>query len=1325
MVIRQFLLVFWLTLALATNIIPVSQPDIDYDSLGGRIGLFGQFDALAVYSYEGQSNFLVEKPSSDSKLYLRDLSKNINSPIATCNGHITEIGRISEDSVLVNGNFTTFNNKTFHPPIIYNISSNDVTSIIPVNQKRDDMEVQGDVKTTFIDGDLIYLGGDFSFNGTYGVAIYNQTSKTLSSTPFQGFGKNSSVNAITKILDKDDNNVNSGSIIFGGKFDTLGLPDLLKRNVSSNSTRKHHKNSTNTSLIAAEQIISLKHGQFSNVNGASNDDDSSLVCPSGGSVWSLQPNMGGQWAVSLPSALNGLFPTKARLYVPQGEDGVKFFRIYTYPNNGIMNLSYIDPSTNTRKYCDSSCPLMQASKLSEATSNNIENAKNLTDSTTFVDSEDGSFSTYYDSSTKTKTLGYGEGYQEFAFENQVPIDKIGITVTDWFGSKGELAGFELYLNSIVVYGNDTLNEPNCDEEDDLSNYSDIEQGKFASIQSLSDSVIDTSYVVSTDPKAEITLYPNISYSGNYSLLFHTPGCIQDNSCSNRLIVNVTVIDHEDTILASHLIYQNNDYNKFDYLFYGHLNGSSTSDGRNKVRVSYSSSIGDSKGSWTVVDKVTANIVSLDDYYDRNSTNKTMKKNTSDYDVTTLELNGLFEYSLNNFSSFEPSAVSYKKDNSTIISKRNTFVGNSSINVLSSKLSKDSEVNNINLHDKTLTLLGDFESKNLSLSNNNLLTLSLSPFNSSSNQSESTLAKRLLKRASQKIYGVEFNNSISKIFNYYNSEVFVGSFGIQNLGSTIKDLSNKNATTDSGNNFAIYGDSTWYTFGNEFIDADFDQFSNFTLDDVEYFVFSSSSSDDSQIWDNSNRKWLSDSDFDVSLALDINSKQQVLSGSSFNVMDLNSVDQAYIGKGDLKKYDFKVTNGSISASYYVNDSVSIVGGFFNSELGSNLGVVSNDGKQSSVTPIALKISLSKNSSIQALYADHEGKYLFVGTNGSASIGLSTSITGVVIYDLQENELTDFQPASLSNSNSGNVAINSIVLHDKDEKLLVGGNFTTAGSLLCEGLCIYDIKNTRWNSPLENDELTGVVTHINFFETNKVLIGGSLKLNGRSQSFVTYDISKSAYSTDVKSLDSDELVQKFILVDESDMPNGRIIAYGPGFVKAYDGKQWHSIDKDILFDSATELTDIKLLPLKKSNTANKQTYFDKNQVLALAGRFNLTDYGPVNLALFNSTSWTPFVFTKQNSTLGSIGSILMKDSLRLQSLEDVKKESKMTRGQVVGVSLAAALGSTALMGLLYLIPYYAFFRQNNRKGAQQRIHENEMMDAVNPQELFHEIDLHRNH
>ena len=68
--------------------------------------------------------------------------------------------------------------------------------------------------------------------------------------------------------------------------------------------------------------------------------------------------------------------------------------------------------------------------------------------------------------------------------------------------------------------------------------------------------------------------------------------------------------------------------------------------------------------------------------------------------------------------------------------------------------------------------------------------------------------------------------------------------------------------------------------------------------------------------------------------------------------------------------------------------------------------------------------------------------------------------------------------------------------------------------------------------------------------------------------------------------------------------------------------------------------------------------------------------------------------------------------------------LSRGKVVGISLACALGSTTLLGLLYIIPYFALFK--NRKDGYfqpERIHEDEMMDAVNPEDLLHEIDLQR--
>lgn len=89
----------------------------------------------------------------------------------------------------------------------------------------------------------------------------------------------------------------------------------------------------------------------------------------------------------------------------------------------------------------------------------------------------------------------------------------------------------------------------------------------------------------------------------------------------------------------------------------------------------------------VVDKVIANIVSLDNYYDKNLTNHT--RNNTGYELAPIKLNGLFEYSLANFSQFDEQLVHYKRNNKTYISLNNTFVGNSSINLLSGELSNQS------------------------------------------------------------------------------------------------------------------------------------------------------------------------------------------------------------------------------------------------------------------------------------------------------------------------------------------------------------------------------------------------------------------------------------------------------------------------------------------------------------------------------------------------------------------------------------------------------------------------------------------------------------
>lgn len=1330
----------------------VSQPQLDYSSIGDRIGLFGSFSAVSFYNYKGISD-LVSLPfagkdlrgnnlhrkrdnnssssttttiSSSNSIYVQDSNTNFNSKYADLDGPINQLYRLSDDTVILNGDFTTFNGKEVKSPIIYNITSNSTTDIITDNDNID-----GHVNTIFIDDDLVYLGGNFTYNSTVGAAIYNITSKTLSSTLFQGFGKNAVINSIAKLADTKDKSL--GSILFGGSFNTLGLSDLLIHNHTTNSTRHH--NETNSTIVNAEQQISLRHGLFTAVNALDNNDNSLVICPSEDNIWQAVPSSGAEWKVELPDEMKGITPTKARIYIPESNNGIKLFRIYSFPNNGIMNLTYIDPETNELSTCDAWCPLTAFDQLNDYVENNIDNATELNRDDVFVDEEDGTYFRYYDPNTKTKNLGYGSNFQEFAFIDSVGFDSIGLTIIDWYGEQGAFSGFELYQNSIQVFGNNTLNEPNCGSDlgdDNNNNYAEIVSGDFQSVRSVSTAVTNTDYMVSYDTSAKIALYPNISYSGEYSIIMTTPGCAIDNSCSQRVIVNVTVIGDDDDILSSNLIYQNNENIKFDYLYHGHLNSSDGSS--NRIEISFHELISsDAENPFMVIDKVVANIVSLDLYYDRNNTNHTRSSLRSN--LTRIELNGLFEYSLANFSNFDENLVHYKINNRTYLSPNNTYIGNSSINLLSSRLSEDSVVDEINIHDDSLFILGQFESdsNNLTLSNNNMITLNVSSYNTTSNESNIDLPTTLRKRDTHTFKDASFNNSISRTFTVDNGLLVLGQFGISD--ATIKDLSNKNETVSLANNFAILSnDNEWFGFGNDYEDAEFDQFANFIVDEVEYYVFSAQGTI-FKTWDNTNFEW-SSRQFNLTQAASLTSLLQVLGGSGFSVMDFYTNDQAYVRNANFSKFGIDIASNDhsyISSSFYVNDSLSIIGGKFNSNNVENVGIINNKSPSNTIRSLQGDISWDDDALIQALYADSNSDYLFIGLNSSVSIN-DQDVTGLVIYDLKNDTFASFQPAALSKNSGDPISVNSIVLYDDGKKLLVGGDFDAAGSLSCQSLCVYDIANTRWLDPQnDNTDLTakiaGVVTDMKFYTSSRVLISGrNLTVDDKQVVFLTYNFKGGSFDTESSLNSLNKSVNRFILNDRSNSDlSGRMIAMGDDFISGFDGSKWSNIDSGIDYSDSQPAIfhDLKLLTLSKSSSSYNGDLFDKNNILLVAGTYALKDYGLVNMALYNGTSWIPYVYTTSPnsfSTIGDVRTILIDDYYRLQSSDDLKNlHNYLSRGKVGGISLACALGSTSLFGLLYLIPYLALFK--NRKGYVQRIQEQDMIDSVNPEDLLHEIDLQR--
>jgi hypothetical protein len=591
----------------------------------GQFGLLGDFDSISNYSYTGVSNFTNQNALKNQLYYTTGHNEKFIT-FGEVDGTVDSILSFTKNSFLLVGDFKSIGNTRVSSPAIYNASSNEFR-VLDSNST-----LSGEIIASLYNQDenVVYLGGDFTFNNTQSAALYNLTSNELQSTLFQGFGENSSVKSIIQV---------GSSIVFGGTFDTLGLPELLSAFYNSSNI-----------AIESDQLVSLRFASFSSSDDSSTPDV--LACPNG-EEWSV-PGTSGTLNIDLPFEV---IPSKIRIYnSAQLDSQVSLFRLITAPANGIMNLTYIDPSTGELAYCDAWCPLLSSTELKESVANMTELDLNKV----FGDT----------------TVGFESTYQEFGFVNSLDVSHLVFQALDSFGNAVALAGFEIFQNLFPTYANNTLNEPSCGS---TSNYSSSDLiGNWSA--SAFGSYLQTNVVASGDlPEVGVIFHPNITYAGNYSILLYTPGCSADSTCDTRGIANVTVFDDvTNEVLETQLIYQTNLDEKYDSIFSGHL--------LHPVRVQmmlYSKVLDGSDSSITLVaDRITTTIFSTDQLSDMNG---------------SIAINGIFEYSPLNFTNFNSANLS-----------ESVLVGNTTLNSLGRNISEAAIVQLALLND-TIYIAGDFKS----------------------------------------------------------------------------------------------------------------------------------------------------------------------------------------------------------------------------------------------------------------------------------------------------------------------------------------------------------------------------------------------------------------------------------------------------------------------------------------------------------------------------------------------------------------------------------------------------------------------------------------
>ncbi|KAF2831147.1 hypothetical protein CC86DRAFT_135342 [Ophiobolus disseminans] len=304
---------------------PVPSPNLNIGELG-RVAFAGDFDAISLYEYEGQTQ---ETPNRNGTLLLR-YPNGVFASIKTTDADIKAMCSIQingAERIVLAGNFTGIGGMP---------TPGGIALLNTTDGRVEDLKgLDGSVNTIFCDkpGGQVYVGGLFKGLNSTNAIVWKNGWQELS---FAGF--NGAVHSITQGP--------NGNIIFGGEFNGIG---------SGNATVAA-ENATQSIPISSAKIT----GQANSVTPGFTDP-SVIACKNdfktggSGQTWLLADGAPGSFKADFGF---GFEPTRLKLYNTDFEGrGTKTWRFTALPDGGIMNMTYTDPSTGRQAFCDATCPL--------------------------------------------------------------------------------------------------------------------------------------------------------------------------------------------------------------------------------------------------------------------------------------------------------------------------------------------------------------------------------------------------------------------------------------------------------------------------------------------------------------------------------------------------------------------------------------------------------------------------------------------------------------------------------------------------------------------------------------------------------------------------------------------------------------------------------------------------------------------------------------------------------------------------------------------------------------------------------------------------------
>ncbi|KAH8180066.1 cortical protein marker for cell polarity domain-containing protein [Sarocladium implicatum] len=978
----------------------------------------------------------------------------------------------------------------------------------------------------------------------------------------------------------------NGHIIFGGTFTGLG-------NASTPTEPDNQAINLSTANITATNSVS----------GKDFGDPKNIVCSDGsdeaGTAWLVDDDTPGFWEAEFGF---GFEPTKLRLANTHRDGrGTKTFRFIAFPISGIMNFTFVDPATGQNSSCSSECPLS--------------------------DDPDVEF-------------------QDFHFVNRVGMDRFQIAISEWYGKGAGLSSISLYQDDIFAYAISDFNEPSCGVEFPASATTTGPWRQAPSLQSSSQYLTAELDGDISAKSASVIFTPSIRESGNYSVNMYTPGCRPDDTCSTRGRVNVTgtMSSGADDASFSTSLFQTNDFDKYDQIYFGYIEKTSDSF---KPSVTLTPLDGQDVDTLTVVaQRVGFTLLNstggLNGLFDFDPSQAVI--NTTDFETSTINrLGASFDQRTGVRALVTNGDALYVAGNFTSSEHENivAVTGNNDDDVKSLDGGLNGEVFDMYLEDGQLFVGGEFS---------NTLT--------------------------NEVNGM---NNVAVFHPNNNTWAPLGA-GVDGRVKHVVPL-RINITED--------GPETCITLSGSF--GEIRSFADNDAISVDGFA----------IWVPSAQNWLQNLDTAApsyrgvltAALLDLPTNDSIYAGSissaQLSVNGAASLDDEGLGRfpvriqgqslpnQQLQRRDGSLSRGNVSgvvtgAFYDENDfNLTVLAGHFSART-ANGSTVENlviiDGKdEDSVSGLGSDIS-SDSEFVTVAFLE---KTMYAGGRLDGNIN-GNDVSGIVSYDLESRSFGR-QPASIS---GWNATVSVITVRPNNKEVFVAGSFERAGSLDCPGICIYDVEATQWNRA--GDDLSGNITSLIWASDSKLMVGGDLRGNGSDERYLAiYDAGDRSWSAFPGADDIPGPVEVMTAAADSGEQIW-IAGYsddGGLYLMKYDGSKW--IKSKTELGSGTIIRGMQVFSLTEQH--DESDILDEKQALMLTGSIAIPDGDTVGAAIFNGTHFRPYaLITSSSSSTGTIAKIFSQRNDFFSS-----GSSRLALGFVVLIGLAVALGLMFLLVLAGII------------------------------------------